>query len=118
MKVTYNEEQRFIETSIIGLLDMEAVERGMVEMNTVMDRYDCRQVLYDLTQADLGLEAHEIYFIPKLMKEAGNMIAKRAVIFSPDDEQDFAFFETVAANQGLNVQIFMERKAALDWLLA
>ncbi|MDZ8117679.1 hypothetical protein [Pontiella agarivorans] len=118
MKVTYNEEQRFIVAEIVGLLDMEAVERGLVEMNTVMDRYKCHHVLYDLCQVELALEVHEIYFVPKLLKEAGNMNVKRAVLFSTENEQDFAFFETVAGNQGLNVQIFAERKPALDWLLA
>lgn len=118
MKVSYDEEQQFIESSIIGTLDMEAVERGLVEMNTAFDRYKCERILYDLSEVEVGLETHEIYFVPKLLKEAGNQNIKRAVIFSNEYEQDFAFFETVAANQGLQVQIFTEREVALNWLLA
>lgn len=118
MKVTYNEDQQFIESAIIGTLNMEAVDRGLVEMNTAFDRYKCKRILYDLTEVKVGLETHEIYFVPKLLKEAGNQKIKRAVIFSKDNEQDFTFFETVAANQGLLVQIFTEREPALNWLLA
>lgn len=118
MKVTYNENQQFIECSINGTLDMDAINRALIEMNTAFDRYQCTRVLYDLNKTELGLETQEIYFIPKLLKEAGNLKMKRAVVFSPKFEQDFAFFETVAANQGLQVQIFTDREAALNWLLA
>lgn len=118
MKVSYNEDRQYIESSIIGLLDMDAVERGLVEMNTAFDRYQCKRILYDLSEVEIGLETHEIYFVPKLLIEAGNQQMKRAVIFSNNNEQDFNFFETVAANQGLNIQIFTDREAALNWLLA
>ena len=118
MKVSYSEDQQFIESSMIGLLDMDAIERGLVEMNTAFDRYQCSRILYDLSEVEVGLETHEIYFVPKLLIEAGNQKMKRAVIFSNDNEQDFNFFETVAANQGLNVQIFRDLEAVLHWLLA
>lgn len=118
MAVSYNPEEQYLTAVIDGKLDMEAIERSMKEMNTMVDRHQCRTVLYDLRGIDLALETHEVYYIPRFMREEGNTDLKRAVVFPVAFEQDFSFFETVSANQGLNTRIFTEYDQALDWLLA
>lgn len=118
MKVTHHEDQKYLEAVIDGGLDMESFDRALAEMNTVMDRHQCRTVLYDLRQIKIELETHEIYYIPQLLRDEGNSDIKRAVLFPENFEQDFTFFETVSTNQGLNIRIFSKEKEALDWLLS
>jgi hypothetical protein len=52
------------------------------------------------------------------MREEGNTEIKRAVLFPKTFEQDFTFFETVSSNQGLHIRTFLDKKEAMDWLLA
>lgn len=117
MNVKHLEEEKYLRAEIEGRLDTAALERAVHEMNALMDRYQCRKVLYDLRQVEAALETHEIYYLPRKMREEGGADVKRAVLFPAQSEQDFSFFETVSANQGLNARTFSKEEDALDWLL-
>lgn len=118
MTVNYNDAQQYLHATISGRLDTEAADRVLKEMNAAIDRFRCKLILYDLTQAEIALDTHEIYQIPQIFIDSGNQNVKRAVIFPNEFEHDFTFFETVAANKGVPVQTFTSPDAALDWLLA
>lgn len=118
MKVAYRENEHYLRASIEGRFDMGSFERAINEMNTLIDQHQCRTVFYDLRNIEMALETYEIYEIPKRLRAAGNISIKRAVVFPKDSAQDFSFFETVSANQGLNTRIFTTESEALDWLLA
>ncbi|WP_372796689.1 hypothetical protein [Pontiella sp.] len=118
IKVTHHADQEYLEAVIDGPLDMEAFNRAHLEMDTMMDRHQCRTVLYDMRHIEVLLETHEIYAIPRQLREDGHTDIRRALVFPAVHEQDFTFFETVSGNQGLNTRVFADKNEALDWLLA
>lgn len=118
MKVTHRADENYLLAVIEGRLGMEAFDRAMQEMSALMDRLQCRTVLYDLRKVEVDLETHEIYYLPRRIREKGGIGVKRALVFPENYTQDFSFFETVASNQGVNAKIFIGESEALDWLLA
>ena len=80
----------------------------------------CQRVLVDALALENRLGVLDAHAGPTtdFPKDATSKRIKVAVLDRREFEQGFRFFETVARNAGYFLRVFVDRNAALQWLLS
>ena len=77
-------------------------------------------ILCDARQAEVKVTLADWFFLPRTLavfRNAKIRAIKTAVVISPGNhERIYGFYETVTHNLGMSLRVFLEEKAALDWL--
>ena len=122
-KVEYDERSNCVIGTFAGRLDMETAREYANEVMRTAAKGECRRILNDLRGAEPGFSTLDIYDLPKTLNEitqgAGPDRSWRRAVLAPKgkDVGDYDFFETVAANQGYAIKVFVGLDKAMDWLL-
>ncbi len=119
-KVTYDPEQGFIEEVYYGVSVASDFYAAIAARISLEKKTGSKKVLVDLLEVELSVNTVEIFSLPnKYYHEIKAPRTSRiALIVSGEGRvRDAAkFFETACVNRGWNVQIFSERKSAVEWL--
>lgn len=73
--------------------------------------------LVDLTNCKNQISDTDLYKHADNLKSRWPRSMKVAMVVSKEIESDVHFYETVCVNRGWNVKIFLNRNAALEWLI-
>jgi hypothetical protein len=121
-QIIFNKEHCVIEAQMQGEFDWAVMEKMIPEMARTIRENQCQRVLMDFRGAQYNVSTFTIYLTPeKLFNEFQKYDIdirrlRRALLFVKNAE-NFRFFETVSVNQSQAVRIFLDEKAARDWLL-
>lgn len=121
--LSYNQTQHLVEYVFEGNLRNSEVELAMKKGAALCREHDCFDVLIDST----GQE--RIESITVLYQHAGSGYAAEGIqrrrthiaVILPNSSamlENYSFYETVCHNRGWKVQTFMDREAAVEWLMA
>jgi len=114
--VHHNPEHNYIVGSFIGGLNLKALKTYADEVVRVATKYNCKRFLNDLRAAETHLCTVEFYDALRILSESGiGQSWKRAIVVL-NNLEDFEFFETVAANRGFMVKVFVNPDDAMNWL--
>lgn len=119
-KVSYDPEQGFIEEVYCGVSVTADFHAAIAARISLEQKTGSKKILVDLLAVELSINTIEIFGLPN--KYYPEVKAPRssciALLVSSDERVRKAakFFETACVNRGWNVQIFSERKSAVEWL--
>ena len=116
-RVVYDNETDCILSSVIGPLDKEVALAWFSEVGRIAVENQCTRVISDLREAKVVASTADIYLLAKSLGSTQiTNVFKRAVVVS-QDEEDYAFWETVCFNQGFqNLKIFRDYDEAKQWI--
>jgi hypothetical protein len=112
-------EPLFLRVKIGGIIDNEdQLHEVVLEVIQIAKSEGYRKLLLDLTEREFKLSSFAIFksaaFIAENNTDANG---KLAIFHRPEDYQNIHYFESVALNRRLNVNIFTELEHAEKWLL-
>lgn len=102
-----------------GVMDAGKVRQMAAEAVASGLNHGLNRVLVDSRDMTLEMTTLAIYNLPKTLMELGLERTDRvAHVVSPNGpgNRDLEFYETVSRNRGLQVRLFSDQDAALDWL--
>lgn len=116
-RVEYDGAIDCVVTTISGPLNKEVVLEFFSEVGRVAKQNKCTRVLSDLRKAKIAASTTDIYqTADALGNKQISTDFKRAIVVS-QDEEDYAFWETVCFNQGFqNVRVFRVYDEARQWI--
>jgi hypothetical protein len=119
-KVKVHKDKLVIETTYSGLINPDELKAAVYETLNQAQLHGAGLLLGDCTTLVGGHSVIDLYYLAAAMKE-NNMrfIIKEAVILPkcPGSIETVKFWENISLNEGLMVQVFTDRKSAMDWLL-
>ena len=113
-------ENPIIETQYIGGLSPEELSNAFYQTVALAEQHKATLFIADCSQLTGG---HSLFDLYELIKVIGASDLRRSfkeallLSDSPLINEDVKFWETACRNQGLQVKVFQDRQAALDWLL-
>jgi len=115
----WNHGSGVVRATAKGRLDLVLIIQKALETLGQVPSQSSQRFLIDDREADLALDTLEIYQLPQTLERLGlcrdAMVAVVYTVSSPT-AVDFEFFETVARNQGFQVQLFTSIESAAKWL--
>jgi len=116
-ELTYDVERNLIIGHICGEFDSSLVTKMASDLADMIQKHDCYRLLNDLRSAKITPSTLEIYAMPRnVAKSREAMRCKRALVVS-GSLNDYHFLETVSANLGQQLKIFIDIDTAVDWLM-
>ncbi len=112
----YDQKNHLILVTVTGEVTRKSWEDLLKESLRQAAEHSCYHFLVDYRNADVRLGFVDLYDRPRFYEEVGMpKTARIALILSPHVE-DRDFMETVSANRGFAVKVFIEMEPAADWL--
>ncbi len=116
--IEYQADEDYIEATFTGQVTMSLVKTYIADLLPVVEQTGCKRLLSDSIEAKILLSSGDILKLPKLAA-ASPLTAnlKRAVLAAPG-KSGYLMYETLSKIMGHELQVFTDRKTALEWLLA
>lgn len=119
MPITYEFEQdgKTLKVKASGTDDnLDEVKQYSMAVIQAGVQSGCERVLCDERDLQYRLSTIDTFELARYIVEHAPHVAKVAIVYSVENAQDAAFFETVASNRGLLVKLFKELDEATAWL--
>ena len=122
MSWTYklNPTLRIIEVAYSGTTTARDLKESTSEFISLEKEKGINQFLIDTSEMELAASLVNIYDLPdkQYVEENADRSGRVALLLppSPREKEAVQFYETVCKNRGWNVQTFLERQEAIDWL--
>ena len=115
-EVTYDDQADCLVARLSGDLDTKLVGAFFAALIRAAEEHGCTRALSDLRDATIRATAADLYWMAEsLARKNIRALQRRAIVVSRDQE-DYSFWETVCANQGVgNVRIFEDYDEARRW---
>jgi hypothetical protein len=115
-EIKYDAETECLMCHMSGEFHTTELPEFASKVVALLDKHSCVRILSDLREVDLRLSMGDLYYIPKLVTEAGvKHNVKRAIVFSKDAEY-YEFLKTVSDNRGQFVRVFTDFDEAQTWI--
>jgi hypothetical protein len=95
---------------------VEDVQRYGMAIIDMAVAHGIERALCDETALEYTLGTFSSYEAAKFIAEAAPKICRVAIVCSPRDLQNGAFWETIAVNRGLNVRVTSDLDQAREWV--
>ncbi|RPI00905.1 MAG: hypothetical protein EHM64_16510 [Ignavibacteriae bacterium] len=120
MEWKFTIHKNYIEISTNGIADKDSSIAMAKAITGEMRKNKIKKVLIDHGNLDTVTgSVLDIYERPKIFNIIGAILGIRiAEVIKPEHLEHFKFLETVCVNQGFQLQIFIERDQAIQWLLS
>lgn len=118
--VEYDADRGLITVTNVGKMSREAYHDEIARCKALSDEHNVKRFLVDDTQLEPSLKLMEIYDFPDLYAKMGVSHDSRiAVVAQPTEakKHKFDFFQTICQNRGFNVKLFLDKDAALTWVM-
>ena len=122
MSWTYklNPTLRIIEVAYSGTTTARDLKESTSEFISLEKEKGINQFLIDTSEMELAASLVNIYDLPdkQYVEENADRSGRVALLLptSSREKEAVQFYETVCKNRGWNVQTFLERQEAIDWL--
>jgi len=118
--VILHAEPVFVELVFAGAVLRNEMELAAIRALEACERAATLRLLCDCTELAGGHSVGELYFVAERLSSLPMAVAVREAVVLPAlpvARPDAHFWETTANNRGMQVQVFPDRRSALDWLL-
>ena len=113
----YREDYGYLEVVISGPLSPDDLNKMAIERWNELRRLKCNKILFDFTQITNILSVIDIYKRPEESEKSGVLRTNRAAAVVPDTYwNEFKFMETVYQNRGFDLNVFNNKKDAINYL--
>jgi hypothetical protein len=112
-------EEGIIEINASGMLDSNATREQTEKAFNYAKRLNSFLFLLDYRDVRGNRPLLRIFELPELYHAMGVPRSSKIAVVLPDTKsniEDYEFYETVCYNHGYDVELFEEKKHALDWL--
>jgi hypothetical protein len=119
--ITYDPDAGYCTIVVSGIYDAALAKQIRDAALEMIVKHGCYHFLVDCRASTLSASKLTLFsFAEDILKRSSTegiaaFKIKRAFVIQ-GDEKDYAFYETVSVNRGLNVQIFQNVDAATRWL--
>jgi hypothetical protein len=97
--------------------DLNQLKEYVLAIQNAVLSFDKTRVLVDETQLEYKLSTIDTFNSGRFISQLTPKPHKIAVICKSDGWHDAKFWETVAVNRGVSVQVFRDRDDAESWVL-
>ena len=118
--ITVPEGDGIVEAVVSGEFTMERAREMITAGLELGARYRTNRFLTDAREVISDVSTVQIYLLPKVLEALGLSRESRTALVipeAPEREEDFRFYQTVAANQGYSVGLFHDVESARQWLM-
>ena len=108
----------FIITTATGTLDFAASKQALLDILSHIKQPGEYDVLVDTREAESLLSINNLYQLGEALASAPMLRRSRICLLAPTGDIDKVdFFETVAANRGVQIKAFTDFEQAIAWLV-
>ena len=111
----------YVELGYIGMLKAHDLQEALAAGIKLGREHDTWLVLADCSRLDGGHTIVDLFGLAAALAELGAAQRFREALIAPvnpDVAETVKFWETTSLNRGLQVRMFPERDAAVEWLIA
>ena len=120
MSINYNikDEDRFLRIISSGSCeDLSQLKEYVLAIHNAVMASKNTRVLVDETQLEYKLSTTDSFYSGRFVSNLNPKPKKIAVVCKLDGWDDAKFWETVAFNRGVMVQVFKDNDSAENWIL-
>jgi secreted PhoX family phosphatase len=117
-QLNHNEEG-IVELNATGTIDTESSQAQTKEVFDYARKVNSYLFLLNFREVTGESTPLRIYELPRIYHNLGVPRQSKIAVVLPqpkDKSEDYEFYETVCYNHGYEVELFEEKKHALDWL--
>jgi hypothetical protein len=113
----YHNDLDYLEVIVSGTLSNDELNQMAVERWNELKKSNCKKILFNFTQITNILSTVELYHRPEQSEKIGVLRTNHTAAVVPEVYlQDFKFMETVYQNRGFDLNVFINREEAIDYL--
>lgn len=117
-EVDFREHEGYVAGTFYGDVTEDDLRAARGEMNVHLSSNGCRRLLVDATEVTRMQSAPADFDFTAEHQSALPTGTRHAVLISAEHAERMQFVEDVAQNRHIDLQVFVDRDAALSWLLA
>ncbi len=115
--IDYLEEEGVVFIKTSGVTNWDEQKQMCQEAFRFAQKHKAHKYLADNRDLQEGLSVLQIDDMPRMFREIGLEIEdKIAILYGPDLEKKFKFFQSVSNFALLNFQLFTDKDEAMAWL--
>ena len=115
-EVMYVEDGNYVSGTLNGDLSASELNSARDDMDAALRVNDCRRLLVDATGVPRMQSITEDFKFTAEHQSALPLGTVHAVVIRPEHAEHMGFVETVAQNRSMDMSLFTDRAAAVDWL--
>jgi hypothetical protein len=115
-QLVYQAEEKVVRLKTSGPIDKTSFPAMLTAAVAHAKRYHCWCVLADHRNSTLRLDPLEIYYAPRVITASGADSRYFLALVFGQMTEDIQFMENVCRNAGLQLAVFTDLNAALQWL--
>jgi len=115
--IEFVKDDKYVGVTLTGEIAKDDLEIARNEANLALTTNNCNCILVDAIRSNLGLSVTELYQFEIEHRSRLPLGVRIALVVPPDQLEDLQFAENVAQNRGVNMNLFLDRVQALNWLL-
>ena len=112
------ESSCYVRLDLTGDLTRTDHEVARAAAANVLKQKGWNKLFIDATQARPKMSVADDYEFTEQHDNHFPTVLRTAIVHGPDAAADFRFIENVGRNRGMNMRLFEDHAAALEWLLA
>ena len=116
-KVTYNAKLDFVTIKLSGEVLTDSLVECRAEAVSLLKTNKCNRLLVDATDEAPRREVTDDYHFTSEHASHFPLGTRHAVLVQASEQDYMQFVENVARNRGVDMNLFVDRDHALNWLL-
>lgn len=115
--ITYQPDDDYVLFEIQAKLDLEDLEAARAEIVATLKEHGCDRLLADASDVESKRSVLDDYQITSSHASHFPPDTRHAMLVKASDEDYMQFVENVARNRGVEMNMYIDREEAIDWLL-
>ena len=115
--IEFVKDTKYVGVALTGEITKNDLEIARNEANLALTANNCNRILVDATRSNPRLSVLELFEFEKEHRLRFPLGVRIALVVPPDRLENLRFAENVAQNRGVNMNLFLDRAQALNWLL-
>lgn len=116
--ISYLAEEDYIVATFTGVINMKLVNDYLAALLPILEETGCTRLLSDSSAAQLQLSSMDILKFPKLASASPLTARLKRAALAAEGTSGYEMYATLSKIQGQNLQVFTDRKEAIEWLLS
>jgi len=114
--VDYRQAAGIVRIVLADDVSRQELEAARSESSGLLTEHGSHRLFVDASKEKQRQPILEDFEFTKRLREAYGPKVRIAVLVDADDESYMRYVEDVARNRGVNMSLFIDKQAALDWL--
>jgi len=117
-KILLDSELNLVRVAVYGDFTQSLGEEIITRARTLASEHSC-SILYDVRQATAQVDFSRWFYLPReleVLRAKPTRNVKVAILVPAEQVDKYKFYETVATNVGLSVNVFLDEEKAIEWL--